>query len=589
MADPLNLPVGQMTTEFPPMSPDFDGRAVPLAAMVEMLEATGEGALIVALDDPRLPLIFVNHAFEVIMGYSRREAIGQNTRFLQAADQLQPEIEVLDDAIARRASVSVTLRNYRKDGVLFWNALRLLPLVDEAGRTTHYLGLMRDVTDSRQAAEQLDRAGQIDALTGVLNRHAMTNQVQKLMEDQPGRLMLIKINLASFHEINTGFGHETGDELIRQIAGRLAGLGPEALGRMSGDEFAIVWRLRSNETAQSRLNAIKETLELPYVLPGATIEPRFAMGFVLASAGVNAITLMRQAGAALHESRSGRLREPHEFDADSVARLRNRVRLTGEIQHALANGEFLFHYQPKLDLRSGELVGAEALMRWDHGVFGLQPPARFIGLAEESGLIVQLGQWGRREAARFAAELNRGRERALSIAVNIPAAELMHRDFTRSLVDALSAAGADPSWLTLELTETLLAEGSPEVLDLLRRVKALGVGLSVDDFGTGYSNLGYLDRFPITEVKIDRSFIGELRLNAGRRIIVKAVIDLGRELGIDVVAEGIESVADLEILQSIHCPLGQGFLFSRPLPIDEFGALIARAEAGVPILEPREA
>lgn len=280
------------------------------------------------------------------------------------------------------------------------------------------------------------------------------------------------------------------------------------------------------------------------------------------------------------------MREPQEFDADSVARFRNRVRLTGEIQHALANSEFLFHYQPKVDLRSGQVVGAEALMRWDHGVFGLQPPARFIGLAEESGLIVPLGQWGRREAARFAVELNRGRERALSVAVNVSVVELMHRDFADSLAEALTSTGADPSCLTLELTESLLAEGSPDVLSLLKRLRALGVGLSVDDFGTGYSNLGYLDRFPITEVKIDRSFVGELRLNAGRRIIVEAVIELGRELGIDVVAEGIECVEDLEILQSMHCPFGQGFLFSRPLPIDRFKAFLARAEAGDPIFEP---
>ena len=586
MASVSNLRTSQLTAE--PVAPPTsdDDYAVPLAALVEMLEASGEGALLVDLRDPRLPLTFVNRAFETITGYSRDEAIGQNTRFLQAADQLQPEIDTLDEAISRRAPVSVTLRNYRKDGVLFWNALRLLPVVDRAGQATHYLGLMRDVTEDRLAAERLDRAGQIDPLTGILNRHAMQQRVETLLEEEPARLMVIKIDLAGFHEINTGYGHDAGDELIRQIANRLAELGPEALGRMAGDEFAIAWRLKAGEPALSRLEALKAAIERPYALPGATIEPRFAMGFVLSSPGANAIGLMRQSGAALHESRSGRLREPQEFDADSVARFRNRVRLTGEIQHALANGEFLFHYQPKVDLNSGEVVGVEALMRWDHGVFGLQPPARFISLAEESGLIVPLGQWGRREAARFAAEINRGRQRALSVAVNVSVAELMHRGFADSLAETLSATGADPSWLTIELTETLLAEGSIEVLGLLKRLRALGVGLSVDDFGTGYSNLAYLDRFPITEVKIDRSFVGELRPNAGRRIIVGAVIELGRELGIDVVAEGIEYVADLEILRSMRCPMGQGFAFSPPLPVDRFKALLARADAGEPVFEP---
>ncbi|HEY1928521.1 MAG TPA: EAL domain-containing protein [Caulobacteraceae bacterium] len=565
---------------------DLDAHGIPLSALLEMLDASGEGALVVALDDPRLPLTFVNRAFETITGYSRREAIGQNTRFLQAADQLQPEIAILEEAVARRAPASVTLRNYRKDGTLFWNALRLLPVIDGAGRPTHYLGLMQDVTETRLAAERLDRAGQIDPLTGVLNRYALQQSVETLLAEQAGRLMIIKVDLAGLHEINTGYGHDAGDELICRIAERLAALGPQALGRTGGDEFATAWRLRPREPALARLKAMKSAIEQPYALPGATIEPRFAMGFVVASPGENAVDLIRQAGAALHESRSSRLREPREFDALSVTRFRNRVRLTTEIQHALANGEFLFHYQPKIDLRSGEVVGAEALMRWDHGVFGLQPPARFIDLAEESGLIVPLGQWGRGEAARFATELNRGREHPLTIAVNVSVAELMHRDFADSLADSLARSGARPSWLTLELTETLLAEGSAEVLDLLRRLRAMGVGLSVDDFGTGYSNLAYLDRLPITEIKIDRSLVGDLRLNPARRIIVGAVIALGRELEIDVVAEGVERVEDLEVLRGMDCPLAQGFAFSRPLPKDRFKAFLSRPAADNPVSDP---
>ena len=564
----------------------LDTHSVPLAALLEMLDDSGEGALIAALDDPRLPLIYVNQAFETITGYSRREALGQNTRFLQAADQLQPEIAILDEALARGAPASVTLRNYRKDGSVFWNSLRLLPITDPSGRPTHYLGLMRDVTDTRLAAERLDRAGQIDSLTGVLNRYALQQRVDQLLQEPSARLMLIKIDLAGLHEINTGYGHDTGDELIRMIAARLADLGPAALGRTGGDEFATAWRLGPGEPAQARLKSLKEAIERTYALPGATIEPRFAMGFVVASPGDDAVNLMRQVGAALHESRSGRLREPREFDAESVARFRNRVRLTAEIQQGLASGEFLLHYQPKIDLRSGETVGAEALMRWNHGVFGLQPPARFIGLAEESGLILPLGQWARGEAVRLAKDLNRARQHPFNIAVNVSVAELMHRDFANSLAACLEESGANPAWLTLELTESLLAEGSSEVVDLLRRLRAMGVGLSVDDFGTGYSNLAYLDRFPITEVKIDRSLVAELRSNPARRIIVGAVIALGRELGVDVVAEGIECAEDLEILRDMDCHFGQGFIFSRPLPKERLEAFLARTEAGEPVSSP---
>jgi PAS domain S-box-containing protein/diguanylate cyclase (GGDEF)-like protein len=561
-----------------------DSHAVPLEALVTLLEASGEGVLLANLDDPHLTLTFVNGAFETITGYSREEVIGKDCSFLQGADQLQPEIARINEAIERRAPVSCTLRNYRKDGALFWNALRLVPVVDRTGRATHFLGLMRDVTAPRQALEQLDRAGRIDLLTGCLNRHAIIGRLEALLAQPSGCLLVVKLNVARFHEINTGFGHEVGDMALREIARRLGALRPDAVARIGGDEFAVAKALGSREHVEPWLDRLHAELTRAYVLPAATIEVRFATGFVVAEPGSDAIAVIRQAGTALHESKTSRLRETREFDGADVLRLQNRLRLTSDLQQALANDEFLFHYQPKFDLRTGQIVGAEALIRWGHGVFGVQRPARFIALAEENGLILDIGRWGRRAAARFAAEINAARSTPLSISVNVSAVELTHRDFIASLAEALAVSGADPSWLTLELTETLVAQDTPEILGLFRRLRELGVGLSVDDFGTGYSSLCYLDRFPITEIKIDRSFVADLRRSASKRIIVGAVIDLGRAQGIDVVAEGVETEADRQALREMGCPLAQGFILSPPLDPARFKAFIERA-AGPPAEE----
>ena len=215
--------------------------------------------------------------------------------------------------------------------------------------------------------------------------------------------------------------------------------------------------------------------------------------------------------------------------------------MTNELQQAVANNEFLFHYQPRVDLRTGAVIGAEALLRWNHGVFGLQGPVRFIELAEDTGLILDIGHWGRCEVARFAAEVNLHRPTPLTFSVNVAAIELTHRDIVASVQDAVKESGADPAWLTLELTERMLAEETPKLLAMFHQLRELKVGLSVDDFGVGYSSFRYIDRYPLTEIKIDKALIGELAQSAAKRIIVGAVIEIGRELGLDIVAEGIEN------------------------------------------------
>jgi EAL domain-containing protein (putative c-di-GMP-specific phosphodiesterase class I) len=219
------------------------------------------------------------------------------------------------------------------------------------------------------------------------------------------------------------------------------------------------------------------------------------------------------------------------------------------------------------------VVGAEALLRWDHSVFGMQGPGTFVGLAEETELILDIGHWARRQVASFASDINRHREKPLRFSVNVSTIEVTHRDLVASMSQILKDSGADPTWLTLELTESLLATPTPELLAIFARLRQLGVGLAVDDFGTGYSSLRYLEAFPLSEIKIDRHFITELAKRPAKRILVKAVVDLGREIGIDIVAEGIETEIERDILRTMECPFAQGFLFGRPVSAAAFKEL----------------
>lgn len=548
-------------------------------AIAAVIEEIDEGVLIADANDPDQRLIHVNRAFETITGYSRHEAIGKNCRYLQGSDRLQPEIARMREAIDALKPVAVTLRNYRKDGRLFWNSIRLFPL-PAAGNTTYVVGLITDVSDLYLSAERIDRAEHQDPLTGTMNRYGFVERFDALSQRSAQLPVIVKINVAQFHDINTSYGFDVGDALLQQTAQRLQALGPDLIARTDGDVFAVACFVDGHEQAVAWVNRIGAALGQRFVLPGASIEVRFSTGFVVGQAGSNAISLLRQAGTALHHSRHTRLRDVKEFDAADQRRSVQRQRLTNELQQAVANSEFLFHYQPRVDLRTRAVIGAEALLRWNHGVFGLQRPDRFIELAEDTGLILDIGHWGRREVARFAAEVNRHRQTPLHFSVNVAAIELTHRDIVASVQDAVKESGADPAWLKLELTERMLAEETPKLLEILHRLREFGVGLSIDDFGVGYSSFRYVDRLPLTEIKIDKGLVDEMSKSAAKRIVIGAVVEIGRELGLDIVAEGIETEAQRNALAAMNCPFGQGYLFGAPVDPDAFTALAGSAAGG---------
>ncbi len=530
------------------------------AASLLALDHGSDGVLIADMCMRDQPIVHVNPAFESITGYAAAEAIGKNCRYLQGSDRQQPEIADIRAALMEGRACSVTLRNYRRDGTMFRNALRLLPLRDDSEEVTHFIGLIRDVT----------HAAGTDRLTGLLDRYGLLDRLATVDARATHALLLVKLDVVRFHDVNNGFGHDVGDALLRSAAARLATLPATAVSRVGPNCFALAFELDDPSRAPTVVDDILALLKPRFVLPGASLAVQFASGFAVGATGVNPLQLIRQAGAALWRSKANPAHKPHAFAAADERNAHNRIRLASELQTGVANQELLFHYQPQVDLGSGDLVGAEALLRWNHGAFGLQPPSRFIGIAEETGALVEIGAWGLRTLAAYAAQVNRDRYAPIRFALNVSVLEFTQRDMVACVQQALDETGCQAEWLTLELTENLMIPDPDYIRRTFGDLRRLGIGISIDDFGTGFSSLRYLESFPISEIKVDRSFVHDVAHSAAKRVIVESVVKLGASLDIQVVAEGIETEAECAIVRALGCSIGQGYLFAAAMEASQF-------------------
>ncbi|MAU97943.1 MAG: diguanylate cyclase [Fulvimarina sp.] len=547
-----------------------------LPALVEELP---DGIAIAQRSMANTPLLYVNKSFERLTGYARHEVIGKDCRYLQGSERDQPEIARIRAAIEAAEPVDATLRNYRKDGSAFWNSLSLRPAW--VGEELLYVGIMRDVSAIRQANIALDRAANLDGTTGCLNRQSFLLAAEaRFAKDPAATVLVVKLDAISFHDMNAGYGFEVGDALLAETGRRLREAGAVLVARMGANEFALAFELPDETSAESIVASVSAALAADFVVAGANVSLRFAIGYATGQAGGGAIPLIRNAGTALWAAKADPLGGPRRFQDADYEEARRRVRMTRELKVAVANDEFVCHYQPQVDLITGEWVGAEALIRWNHPLFGSQLPGRFIETAERSGLLLDLTERSLTTVATFARRVNTRREKALRFSVNVSAGEFLQHDMAEMLDRVLGLTGADPAWLTLEITESMFLHDTPGVRDAFERLRQIGVGLSVDDFGTGYSNLRSLETFPVTEIKIDRTFVSDLATTPSKMVIIRAVIDLGRALGLTVVAEGVETDVQRAMLCDLSCPVGQGYLFGKPTDDEDFYAELVRLGSG---------
>lgn len=546
------------------------------------LDASVNGVIITDRASGDNRIVYVNPAFEHITGYSGAEALGRNPDFLLSDDRDQPEFEIIRAALRERRPGHAVLRHYRKDGRMYWSETHVAPVRDEQGAVTHFVSVQNDITEARQYQEALAHQANHDALTGLPNRNLLRDRIAQAAAyaERYGHFVaLAYINLDSFKVVNESLGHAAGDRLM-QAAGERFGASVESadtVARVGGDEFSLVLHNQTNrEFVAAEIGRVLAAFARPFALEGREVYLTCSIGVALfPDDGRDPETLMKNAHSAMHRAREGGPGQYRFYDSEMNARASERLALASRLRRALEGSELTLHYQPQVALRSGAIVGAEALLRWSNPEFGTVPPAKFIPVAEATGLIVPIGDWALREACRQTRSWRDAGLPEVVVAVNLSTMQFRRGDIAERVAAALDASGLEAARLELEITESAVMHDADAAVGMLRRLKGLGVQLAIDDFGTGYSSLSYLKRFPVRRLKIDQGFVRGLPADSDDAAIVEAVISLGRSLGLEVIAEGVENRAQLEFLTRCGCDQIQGYLFSPPLPAADFARLLA--------------
>jgi diguanylate cyclase (GGDEF)-like protein/PAS domain S-box-containing protein len=523
---------------------------------------------------------YTNPAFERITGYTVAEAVGRNCRFLQDDDREQPGVAAIRRAIRKREESSVLLRNYRKNGELFWNDVHVAPVKGPDGEVTHFVGVLNDITEIKHYEKELERQANFDPLTSLANRNVLKDRIRHAIatSQRDGSLLAVGfMDLDNFKFINDSLGHNIGDELLKCVAERLLTCvrGEDTVARYGGDEFAFVLMGQKDEkTVVSLMERILKTIDRPFHIGDHKFFVSCSIGLSFYPRdGADADTLLRNADAAMYRAKDSGRNNFQFYTAAMNRRATERLSMESRLRQALTENEFALHYQPKVDLRSGRIVGVEALLRWQNDG-AMVPPTTFVPLAEETGLIIPIGEWVVHTACAQIKAMQNAGVPTVAVAVNISARQMGAISIVDTVCRALAAAGLAPGFLTLELTESSLMERPEEVIGLLLNLREMGVRIAIDDFGTGYSSLSYLQRFPVDHLKIDQSFVRDIGADPNDAIIARAVISLGHSLGMGVIAEGVSSQEQLAFLRENDCDEIQGYLFSRPLPIGELALLL---------------
>ncbi len=534
----------------------------------------------------------------------------QTMRDATFMDEVHPDDQervraAFDRASAPGVELEMEYRTRHTDGEWRWRYVRGHVTADDAGVPTRVVGVGMDVTRRKELEEQLVHQAFHDPLTGLANRVLFHDRVEHaLARSARGGSVpaVLFLDLDNFKNVNDGFGHAVGDRLLVEIAGRLArGVrAADTCARLGGDEFAVLLEdgRDEGEAAQQAAHVAERLItafQAPFTLPdGTTMVTGASIGIATAVAGESAEVLLRNADLAMYRAKHGGRGQYAAFEQQMHASVRHRLELEAELRAAVGGAtehdagrsadapQFELHYQPIVELGAGGLSGFEALVRWRHPRRGLVSPGEFIPIAEESGLIVPLGRWVLREACRQVAAWQRERPAglpSLRVSVNISGRQLAEPELPREVRAALDDAGLPASALVLEVTESMLVDDGATTLERLHALKALGLELAIDDFGTGYSSLGYLQRFPVDVLKIDKTFVDDLGGLEPESPLANAIVGLGSALGMRVVAEGIETAGQWSHLREIGCEYGQGFYFARPLTVSAARALLA-AEDG---------
>lgn len=562
----------------------LESRARQLQLYDRAIEESSNGIVICRADkEEDNPIIYANRAFTHMTGYAHQEVMGLSPRFLLADDWAQPELDRLRHCMRFGGSARVILRNYRKDGRMFWNEVAMAAVHDETEEVSHFISVFNDVTERKRYEAALEYQANHDALTGLPNRNLLQDRLTHAISraDREGtELAVLLIDLDQFKRVNDGLGHNVGDVLIQKVATRMDNCvrDSDTVARLGGDEFMILTTGLKNENGAAQLaRKILRQFKRKIAINGHEIVASASIGIAIYPRdGSDSDELFRNADAAMYRAKELGRNGMQFYSSDMNTRMRDRLSLEQSLRSAIHNRELSLWYQPKLDLASGRIYSAEALLRWHHPDRGMVSPAEFIPVAEESGLILPIGAWVIEESTRQIDQWHRADKHDVGIAINISAHQFSHGRLAEQVQQALERLAIPPERLTVEVTETAIMTHMDVTLRQLQTLRDIGVTVALDDFGTGYSSLTYLKHFPIDILKIDRSFVTDIASDAQSGAIVDTIIKLAHNLDMRVVAEGVETREQLEFLKAHGCDEIQGFLFSKPLPARDFLALLHR-------------
>lgn len=551
-----------------------------LRILQRSVDASINGVLIVDAQAADMPLVYANAAFLQMSGYEREEVLGQNCRFMSGSETDPDMLALLRTAIAQQREVRVTLVNYRKDGTPFWNELFISPVPDDAGIITHFVGIQQDVSIQKAHEQNLVHQATHEPLTGLPNRGVLEERLQAAYENarkKKSLLALLYIDLDDFKPVNDTLGHFVGDQLLKAVARRLSGIlapGDMLIG-VGGDEFVILLpALEENAQALVVAEGVLRVLDRPHRIDGHEIHVTCSIGIAVNDNAVEyASELIQHADMAMYLAKRDGRNTYHWYTADITTTMNERVALRRALNQAIVGEEFELHYQP-LVAANGAVVSFEALIRWHHPERGLVSPATFIPLAEQTGQIIAIGDWVMQRACRDLIALNAAHDSDYAVAVNISPLQFHARNFLGSVISTLTETGIAPRLFKIELTEGVLLENTDAAIDILHTLRRMGIEVFLDDFGTGFSSLSYLKYLPLSKVKIDRSFICEITSSPHDAAIAQGVITMSHHLGLQVVAEGIETTEQHHFLAALRCDQFQGYFFARPMPIGDVPAYL---------------
>ena len=552
-----------------------------LSQAAAVFENTTEGAMVT---DTKHRIVAVNKAFTEITGYEQDDVVNKTPQVLRSGKHDKTFYAAISDSIIKTGRWRGEVWSRRKNGEIFPVWLNMSTVIDDRGQVTNYVSVFSDITPIKESQAQLELLAHHDALTGLPNRllfHARLEHALEHARREGGLIAILCFDLDHFKNINDSLGHPAGDRLLQVVTERLLSSVREedTVARLGGDEFTVLLEgLQESKDAGVIAKKALNVLAEPFELDGHETYVSGSVGISLfPDDGKDVTTLLKNADSALYRAKEHGRNNFQFYTKDLTTAAFKRLALESSLRRAVERGEFTLYYQPQVALKDGHIVGAEALVRWQHPELGLVLPTEFISMAETTGLIVKLGEWVMNTACAQAKAWQKEGLPPMRIAINVSSVQVTRGEIISTVERVLHETGLDPQFMELEITEGLIMQQTHQTIAILDDLKAMGVMLAIDDFGIGYSSLSYLKRLPLHRLKIDRSFVCEIPDDSEDMAITSAVIALGNSLQLVVVAEGVENEAQLEFLRSNGCDEAQGYLYSAPVPAADFAVLVSNS------------